>query len=236
MRLNKKGFTLIELIVSIGLLSIVMVFMVNLFMETRIMFNDSKNITSFESDKRYLIKSLNSDLDNNEIESIKVNIVYKNLGITKTLEIVNENGHNYLFYGCKSEGCNNEEKDISTYKKLLPDGSTIGSFSIKEATAESRLGYIKLPITISGKREDLSVYYSYKEVDTYDTYFFTDKLLSSVKNSNSDTTDTITIGNPISSSVEESICTNTLAYDGTSDNNLRYVGANPCNYIRINNL
>ncbi len=29
-------------------------------------------------------------------------------------------------------------------------------------------------------------------------------------------------------------CTNTLAYDGTVDNNLRYVGANPCNYVTFN--
>ena len=28
-------------------------------------------------------------------------------------------------------------------------------------------------------------------------------------------------------------CTYTLAYDGTSDNNLRYVGSNPCNYVKI---
>ena len=30
-------------------------------------------------------------------------------------------------------------------------------------------------------------------------------------------------------------CTYTLAYDGTADNNLRYVGANPCNYVKIDN-
>ena len=29
-------------------------------------------------------------------------------------------------------------------------------------------------------------------------------------------------------------CTITLAYDGTNDNNLRYVGANPCNYVSFN--
>lgn len=29
-------------------------------------------------------------------------------------------------------------------------------------------------------------------------------------------------------------CTNTLAYDGTTDNNLRYVGATPCNYVKFN--
>ena len=30
-------------------------------------------------------------------------------------------------------------------------------------------------------------------------------------------------------------CTYTLAYDNTADNNLRYVGANPCNYVSFNN-
>ena len=30
-------------------------------------------------------------------------------------------------------------------------------------------------------------------------------------------------------------CTYTLAYDGTDDNNLRYVGSNPCNYVKIDN-
>ena len=29
-------------------------------------------------------------------------------------------------------------------------------------------------------------------------------------------------------------CTQSLAYDGTSDNNLRYVGTTPCNYVRFN--
>ena len=33
----------------------------------------------------------------------------------------------------------------------------------------------------------------------------------------------------------KSSCTNTLAYDGTVDNNLRYIGANPCNYVSFNN-
>jgi len=29
-------------------------------------------------------------------------------------------------------------------------------------------------------------------------------------------------------------CTNTFAYDGTADNNLRFVGPNPCNYVKFN--
>lgn len=46
-------------------------------------------------------------------------------------------------------------------------------------------------------------------------------------------------GNPASRDVIEAnsvsqSCINTLAYDGTIDNNLRYVGSNPCNYISFN--
>ena len=50
--------------------------------------------------------------------------------------------------------------------------------------------------------------------------------------SNADTssTDVYTVPDKTSDS-----CTYTLAYDGTSDNNLRYVGANPCNYVKIDN-
>ena len=43
-------------------------------------------------------------------------------------------------------------------------------------------------------------------------------------------TDVYTVPNKTSDS-----CTYTLAYDGTSDNNLRYVGANPCNYVKVDN-
>ena len=45
----------------------------------------------------------------------------------------------------------------------------------------------------------------------------------------SNTTDVITKEAPAGAT-----CTNTLAYDGTVDNNLRYVGANPCNYVTFN--
>ncbi len=49
------------------------------------------------------------------------------------------------------------------------------------------------------------------------------------KNASSSSTDVYTVPNKTSDS-----CTYTLAYDGTSDNNLRYVGANPCNYVTFN--
>lgn len=37
--------------------------------------------------------------------------------------------------------------------------------------------------------------------------------------------------NIINVSSPDNSCTNTFAYDGTTDKNLRYIGANPCNYV-----
>ena len=53
-------------------------------------------------------------------------------------------------------------------------------------------------------------------------------IASLVSGADTSSTDVYTIPNKTSDS-----CTYTLAYDGTDDNNLRYVGANPCNYIKI---
>ncbi len=57
----------------------------------------------------------------------------------------------------------------------------------------------------------------------------TETITNLVSGSNKSSTDVYTVPNKTSSS-----CTYTLAYDGTSDNNLRYVGKNPCNYVTFN--
>ena len=54
-------------------------------------------------------------------------------------------------------------------------------------------------------------------------------IASLVSGANSSSTDVYIVPNKTSDS-----CTYTLAYDGTSDNNLRYVGSNPCNYVTFN--
>ena len=68
------------------------------------------------------------------------------------------------------------------------------------------------------------------------TLYFTKKVLAGkdvltyVKNNaDSSSTEVYTVPDKKSDS-----CTYTLAYDGTSDNNLRYVGSNPCNYVTFN--
>ena len=56
-----------------------------------------------------------------------------------------------------------------------------------------------------------------------------DYILKLVQDESSGTINVITKSAPSGAS-----CTNTFAYDGTNDNNLRYVGQNPCNYVKFN--
>ena len=58
----------------------------------------------------------------------------------------------------------------------------------------------------------------------------TDNLYNLVADADPNSTGVITKSAPTGAS-----CTNTLAYDGTVDNNIRYVGADPCNYVTFNN-
>ncbi len=57
----------------------------------------------------------------------------------------------------------------------------------------------------------------------------TETITTLVSGADTSSTDVYTVPNKTSDS-----CTYTLAYDGTTDNNLRYVGANPCNYVTFN--
>ena len=84
---------------------------------------------------------------------------------------------------------------------------------------------------------DYSTYTANSTTRTKCTLYFKEKpvagkdVLTYVKNNaDSSSTDVYTVPNKTSDT-----CTYTLAYDGTSDNNLRYVGANPCNYVKIDN-
>ncbi len=56
-----------------------------------------------------------------------------------------------------------------------------------------------------------------------------DTISNLANGANKSSTDVYTVPDKTSDS-----CTYTVAYDGTSDNNLRYVGSNPCNYVTFN--
>ena len=80
--------------------------------------------------------------------------------------------------------------------------------------------------TTSGLSTNLTLYAKWSS----STYQVATSFITSMVGDASDTsTDVITLTPPTGGN-----CTNTLAYDGTTDKNLRFVGANPCNYVKFN--
>ncbi len=63
---------------------------------------------------------------------------------------------------------------------------------------------------------------------SYHATLGTEKIKDLVAKADTSTTDVYTVPDKTSDT-----CTYTLAYDGTADNNLRYVGSNPCNYVKV---
>lgn len=63
MKLNKKGMTMVEIIVSISLISIVLIFLMNLFIKVRGTYNQSKIQADFDVLNATIIKAIGDDID-----------------------------------------------------------------------------------------------------------------------------------------------------------------------------
>ncbi len=81
--------------------------------------------------------------------------------------------------------------------------------------------YTSPNLTINGVTTDIHIIISASSVQ------FNTKLLSLTDNETPD-------ANGIYTPASGTGCTNKLIYDGTTDNNLRFVGDNPCNYVTFN--
>ena len=114
----------------------------------------------------------------------------------------------------------------TTYTPTIDLGSFSGSFEIKDS---------------SGSTLQLGTHYSYSNgIVTFLQNLTADYYTVSAKQSNlADVISDIIDGEEpddqgIYTGTPGDNCTNTFVLDGTSDNNLRYVGSNPCNYIKFN--
>ncbi len=109
---------------------------------------------------------------------------------------------------------------LDTAKSSCTSGVTI---SWNDNNWQAILDYNKYQKN-STTRTKCTLYFKKKPVPPATTF-----LNNLVSGANKSSTNVYTVPNKTSSS-----CTYTLAYDGTSDNNLRYVGKNPCNYVTFN--
>lgn len=71
MKLNKNGMTLVEIIVSIALISLVLIFLMGLFIKVRGTYNQSKIQSDYEILTGNIIKSVGDDIENYGLYSIE---------------------------------------------------------------------------------------------------------------------------------------------------------------------
>jgi len=173
--MNKKGFTLVELLAVIGIIGLIAIILI-------------PNITK---------------------SSMRVK---NNLYDTKIKSIVKA-----------SHMCEEDKKDDCDMISVLLNAKYLSSDSGSSCTENC----LKNPI--DGTYLDNCFVVGNKVSCTTRA----EKLINKVKSlAGSESDDSLNI--ITSSSPSGSTCTNTLAYDGTTDKNLRYVGANPCNYVTFN--
>lgn len=78
MKLNKKGVTLVELIVSIGLLSIIMAFLFKIILDVKYEKNLSGLADNNQINRAEIIKTIQDDLINQELTSYYYSYIYGN--------------------------------------------------------------------------------------------------------------------------------------------------------------
>ena len=71
MKLNKKGMTLVEIIISIALISIVLVFLFSLLVDVKDMNNEASINSDYLINKALILKNIEEDLD--KADSLKLN-------------------------------------------------------------------------------------------------------------------------------------------------------------------
>lgn len=118
MKLDKKGMTLVEIIVSLALISIVLIFLMNLFIKVRGTYNQSKIQSDYEILTSNIIKAVGDDIENYGLYSVE----YENTSaksaviltfdefrptklserIKKVLRVYYKNNHYYISYSYES--------------------------------------------------------------------------------------------------------------------------------------
>ena len=81
-KLNNKGMTLVEVIVSIVLISIVLVLIMNLFLNVQSQYNSSKLASDYEVLASNVLKSVGSDIEKYGVYSIDENTSDNSIKIT----------------------------------------------------------------------------------------------------------------------------------------------------------
>ena len=163
MKLNKKGYMLVEIVIAFTLAMGIAYYLLTLTYKFKNTNEDIYQSTLFQKDKIAITKNIMNDLERNTIKSYEKqsnnSVVIVLADETKRkIEIRNKT----ITYG-KWNGSNYDKTDASYYEKALESFLSIGEIEIN-ATTENNYFEIKIPIS--------SIY----DDETYDIKIFGQKV------------------------------------------------------------
>ena len=179
MKLNDKGMTLVEIIVSIALISIVLIFLLNLFINVQANYRFSKLQANYDVLVSDVIKIVSDDIIEYGLEDVK-NVDNKSVKlyfhsyrksdlskkIVKEIKIENNSdGIPIISYQFENDGTRlTSEENIKTFIRKLPEDIDISDININveymaEATEDSNYVKIKIPLSDSyDNNYDINIY------------------------------------------------------------------------------
>lgn len=135
MKLNKKGVTLVELVVSISLISIVLVFLLRLLIQLREMDDKSLKMLEYQEKTSLIIKYVQDEIKDYNDCTFK-------LSNSLTIECSNEDVNMIL---SKSSNIISIKNDAETKKYIFPDDAKIGEIVTKKK--EDKWSIYKIDVT-----------------------------------------------------------------------------------------
>ena len=135
MKLNKKGVTLVELVVSISLISIVLVFLLRLLIQLREMDDKSLKMLEYQEKTSLIIKYVQDEIKDYNDCTFK-------LSNSLTIECSNEDVNMIL---SKSSNIISIKNDAETKKYIFPADAKIGEIVTKKE--EDKWSIYKIDVT-----------------------------------------------------------------------------------------
>lgn len=129
MKLNKKGITLVEIIISIALISIVLIFLFSLLVDVKDMNDEADLNSTYLINKSLMLKNIEEDLD--KVNSLTLNTCQINDFYTTYPKIETINEGDYSYFKQSDENINIIKKRLaSECIKFTFDDNTNGFLGI----------------------------------------------------------------------------------------------------------
>ncbi len=179
--MNRKGTTMVEIIVSIALISIVLIFLMNLFITLRQVYNQSKFQADYYMLDSNIIEAVSDDIDNYGLHEInyganndEIVITFNTFRPTKLSERIKKVLKVYTKYNAKSDSDRyyieytydssltnlTSTERTNSITRIAPEEAIFGTMNLeKKDLGEKSLAKITIPISDkSYNKYDIHIY------------------------------------------------------------------------------